>query len=548
MIFRYRSALLATALFALVAATASAADKPPVVKIDTGKVRGKLSTDGQVRIFLGIPYAAPPVGQLRWQPPQPAEKWSGLRDATEFGHRCVQANIYPDMIFRDPGPSEDCLNLNVWTPAKNKHAELPVMVWIFGGGFVAGGTSEPRQDGVYLAHKGVVVVSMNYRLGMFGFFVSPELAAESPEHAAGNYGLMDQTAAMRWVKANIKQFGGDPENVTIFGESAGSFSVSTQMASPLAQGLFAHAIGESGAAFTSRGLSYASLAEREKTDPAFTEQVLGTSDLKALRAMSWQDILQKLEAHHGRMPYHPDIDGWFLPEPVPQIYAEGKQAHVPLLGGWNRDEPSALAIDHPDPPTLESYHQMAEQDFGPLAEDFLKAFPADNEGQMVRSDIAYSGAKFLTFATWQWLEAQVKTGGQPVYRYYFMRPSPTSTFHPAGSGAFHSDEIEYVFGTLDSRPGAHWQPADYQLSNLMQTYWTNFARTGNPNGSSASDVPNWPQYDAEDNWQVMNLDAQSEAKPDAHRDRWLFLKSAWGTAKPQPPPQPPADSAVPPQK
>lgn len=534
MLFRFQSALLMSAFFALVATASSAANKPPVVKTDTGKVRGKLSSDGQVRIFLGIPYAAPPVGQLRWQAPQPAAKWHGVRDATGFGHRCVQGHPFPDMIFRDPGPSEDCLNLNVWTPAKNKRARLPVMVWIFGGGFVAGATSEPRQDGVYLAHKGVVVVSMNYRLGIFGFFVSPELAAESPEHAAGNYGLMDQTAALRWVQKNIRQFGGDPKDVTIFGESAGSFSVSSQMASPLAQGLFAHAIGESGAAFHSHGLAYASLAEREKTDPDFVQQVLGTSDLKALRAMSWQDILEKLQAHHGPAPFHPDVDGWFLPEPVPQIYAQGKQAHIPLLAGWNRDEPSALAIDHPNPPTLESYHQMAEQDFGSRAGDFLKAFPADNEAQMIRSDIAYTGAKFLTFATWQWLEEQVKTGGQPVYRYYFKRPSPTSQFHPPGSGAFHSDEIEYVFGTLDSRPGAHWQPADYQLSNLMQTYWTNFARTGNPNGSGASDVPNWPQYDAGDNWQVMNLNAQSEAKPDEHRDRWLFLQSVWGDKKPQP--------------
>lgn len=531
---RHRSILLVTVLFALASAAASAANKPPLVKTDTGKVRGKLSTDGQVRAFLGIPYAAPPVGPLRWQPPQPAEKWHGVRDASDFGHRCIQTSVFSDMIFRDPGQSEDCLNLNVWTPAKNKHAKLPVMVWIYGGGYVAGATSEPRQDGVYLAHKGVVVVSMNYRLGIFGFFVSPELVAESPQHAAGDYGLMDQTAALRWVQKNIEQFGGDPKNVTIFGESAGSFSVSTQMASPLAQGLFAHAIGESGGAFYSKGLSYAALAKREQTDPDFAQQVLGTSDLKALRAMSWQDIMQKLQAHHGPRPFRPDIDGWFLPESVPQIYAEGKQAHIPVIGGWNRDEPSALAIDKPQPPTLDSYHKMAEQDFGPRADDFLRVFPAENEAQMIRSDIAYSGAKFITYSTWAWLEAQVKTGGQPVYRYYFTRPSPTSQFHPAGSGAFHSDEIEYVFGTLDSRPGAHWQPADYQISNLMQTYWTNFARTGNPNGSGASAAPNWPQYSASGNWQVMNLDVDSGARPDAHRDRWLFLQSAWQNNKSQP--------------
>jgi para-nitrobenzyl esterase len=533
MICRYRFVLVFTALFALVAASAAAAGDSTVVKTDTGSIRGKLSADGQVRIFLGIPYAAPPVGSLRWQPPQPAQKWQGVRDATDFGHRCIQTNVFQDMVFRDPGQSEDCLNLNVWTPAKNQDAKLPVMVWIYGGGYVAGATSEPRQDGVYLAHKGVVVVSMNYRLGIFGFFVSPELVAESPKHAAGNYGLMDQTAALRWVQRNIQQFGGDPRNVTIFGESAGSFSVSTQMASPLAQGLFVHAIGESGGAFYSRGLSYAPLAEREKTDPAFAQQVLGTSDLKQLRAMSWQDIMQKLQAHQGRRPFHPDIDGWFLPESVPQIYAQGKQAHVPLLAGWNHDEPSALAIDTPQPPTLESYRKVAEQEFGPRADEFLKAFPAGTVPQMMESDIALTGARFITFSTWAWLQAQLATGGQPVYRYFFRRPSPPSQFHLEGSGAFHSDEIEYVFGTLDSRPGAHWEPADYKLSDLMQTYWTNFARTGNPNGSGAADLPNWPQYDAGDNRQVMNLDAQSEAKPAEHRDRWLFLQSVWEGNKPQ---------------
>jgi len=501
------------------------------VKIDTGKLQGKLSQDGKVRAFLGIPYAAPPVGPLRWQPPQPAKKWHGVFDATQFGHRCIQTHPFQDMIYRDPGQSEDCLNLNVWTPAKNGHAKLPVMVWIYGGGFTAGATSEPRQDGEHLAEKGVIVVSMNYRLGIFGFFVSPELAAESPEHAAGNYGLMDQTAALRWVQKNIRKFGGDPKNVTVFGESAGSFSVSAQMASPLAQGLFEHAIGESGAAFDNHGLSFAPLAKRETTDPAWAQQVLGTSELKALRAMSADEILEKLQASKIPSPFRPDIDGWFLPQSVAEIFAEGKQAHVPLLAGWNRDEPSALAIDDPEAPTPESFRAMAQEEFGPRADEFLKVFPANTEAQTRRSAIVFNGAKFLTYSTWLWLEAQVKTGDAPVYRYYFERPSPGSEYHPAGSGAFHSDEIEYVFGTLNSRPGAHWQPADYALSDLVQTYWTNFAKTGNPNGEGAAGIPEWPQYDPADQWQTMYLDAQSHAGPDEHRDRWLFLKSVWSQAR-----------------
>lgn len=504
---------------------AAHADDQLKIKTDKGKIQGKVSADGQIRTFLGIPYAAPPVGPLRWKPPQPAAKWSGVRDSTSFGYRCMQTDVFRDMRFRDPGQSEDCLTLNVWTPAKGKHAKLPVMVWIYGGGYVAGATSEPRQDGEHLAHKGVVVVSMNYRLGIFGFFVHPDLAAESPEHAAGNYGLMDQTAALQWVKRNIRAFGGDPGNVTLFGESAGSFSVSAQMASPLAQGLFVHAIGESGAAFYSRGLSFHSLDEREKTDPAYAMAVFGTSDLKALRGMSAEDMMNKMEnattvhAHIG-----PDVDGWFLPEPVPQIYSEGKQAHIPLLAGWNRDEPSALAVNDPQPPTVQSFTQAAQTEFGPRADDFLRVYPAQTDAQAVRSAIDLEGAKFITFSTWEWLEAQAETGDSTVYRYYLERPSPADKFHPAGSGAFHSDDIEYVFGTLDSRLGAVWQPADYQLSDLIQTYWTNFARNGNPNGSGA---PQWPQYNAADGWQVMHLDATSSAGPDQHRGQYQFLQSVW---------------------
>jgi para-nitrobenzyl esterase len=503
------------------------------IRTDKGKVHGKKSDDGQVRIFLGIPYGAPPVGPLRWKPPQPAAKWGEGREATEFGSRCMQPNIYPDMHFRDPGPSEDCLNLNVWTGAKDKNQKLPVMVWIYGGGFTAGATSEPRQDGQYLAHKGVVVVSMNYRLGFFGFFVHPDLAAESSQHAAGNYGLMDQTAALRWVKKNIKAFGGDPNNVTIFGESAGSFSVSAQMASPLAQGLFERAIGESGAAFDSHGLSFSPVAEREKTDPAWAMATFGTSDLKALRALSAGEIMDKLAAAaaartpgspHTRAGDAPDVDGYFLPESVPQIFRENRQARVPLLAGWNRDEPSALAVNTPVAPTVQSFQELAQKDFGERAAEFLKVYPAATDADAVRSAIDYNGAKFLTLATWEWLETQVADGGT-AWRYRFERPAPADKYHPAGSGSFHSDEIEYVFGTLDSRPEAVWQPEDHKLSDLMQTYWTNFARSGDPNGG---DAPKWPQYKGDGGWQVMHLDAESQAGPDDHRDQWLFLQGEWG--------------------
>jgi para-nitrobenzyl esterase len=294
------------------------------VKTGSGIVEGK--EDGAVHAFLGIPYAAPPVGDLRWKPPVAAPKWSGVRKATEFGAHCMQGKVFGDMNFRDAGGSEDCLSLNVWVPAKTSGAKLPVMIWIYGGGFVAGTTSEARQDGTRLAQQGVIVVSMNYRLGVFGFFVHPELAKESGRNAAGNYGLLDQVAALQWVHENIAAFGGDPGNVTIFGESAGSFSVSAQMASPLAKGLFQKAIGESGGAFHSGGLSFEPRSVREEKDVKAVSAKLGVSTLAELRAVPAQKMLDAFAPPQSQgFDFGPDVDGYFLPEPVPAIFAAGKQ-------------------------------------------------------------------------------------------------------------------------------------------------------------------------------------------------------------------------------
>ncbi|HEX4020593.1 MAG TPA: carboxylesterase family protein [Acidobacteriaceae bacterium] len=496
------------------------------VKTDRGKVEGKMSSDGQIREFLGIPYAAPPVGPLRWKPPQPAIKWHGVRAATSFGSRCMQPAVYADMIFRDPGQSEDCLTLNVWTPAQKKNAKLPVMVWIYGGGFTTGGTSEPRQDGEHLAHKGVLIVSMNYRLGIFGFFVHSELAAESPQHATGNYGLMDQTAALQWVQRNIAAFGGDPGNVTIFGESAGSMSVSAQMASPLARGLFAHAIGESGGAFPGPRGSSPPLSVVEKQDEAFAQEAFGNSGLTFLRSVSAAELLKAASTRIAGVKPHfwPNIDGEFLPESAPAIYAEGKQAHVPLLAGWNKDEGTTDVIFEPQKPTVESLTEMANKQFGVQASEFLKAYAASNNEEALRVADDYAGDRFIAYSTWAWLEAQVKTGDSPVYRYHFDLGSPGDPNHPAAIGAFHSDDIEYVFGNLDSRKGAAWRPEDYKLSELMQDYWTNFAKTGDPNGPN---LPEWPTYNAAGGWQAMHLSPNSRAEPDRHRDRYLFLQKVW---------------------
>ena len=504
------------------------------IKTDKGKVEGSLTDDGKVRAFKGIPYAAPPVGNLRWQPPQAAEKWKGVRAAKDFGNHCVQTNPFPDMIFRDPGQSEDCLTLNVWTPAGAKPGSLPVMVWIYGGGFTSGSTSEARQDGQFLAHKNVVVVSMNYRLGIFGFFVHPELTAESPHHASGNYGLLDQAAAIAWVKKNIKAFGGDPKNVTIFGESAGSFSVSAQMASPLSKDLISKAIGESGAAFYSSGLSFEGREEREQRDAKFAETDLHASTLAELRKLSVDDILKAVEAKTTPPPprFGPDVDGWFLPDSVPNIYAAGKQAHVPLLAGWNKDEVRAAVLMANPKVTADTFKAQAKTEFGENADKFLAVYPATNDEEALASAGDFVSDRFIAFSTWRWLEAQVKTGDAPVYRYRFDLGSPGDKFHPAAAGAFHSDDIEYVFGTLDSRQQITVRPEDRKLSDEIQTYWTNFARTGDPNGGgSTPDLPKWPTYNASSGWMVMHLDATSEAKPDTQRDRYLFLDSVWGKPK-----------------
>ncbi len=411
--------------------------------------------------------------------------------------------------------------------AKNaKKAKLPVMVWIFGGGYTEGGTSEARQDGEHLAKKGVVVVSMNYRLGVFGFFALHALAAETPQHSAGNYGLLDQAAAIAWVKKNIANFGGDPDNITIFGESAGSFSVSAQMASPLSKDLIQRAIGESGGALGLSALPFPLLEDAERADEAAATTLFGTMDLASLRGMSAESILaasNKKDAVEGKH-FRPDVDGYFLPESVSAIYAEGKQAHVPLLAGWNRDEAASSVLDAPEKTTQETLKATAQKDFGADAPGFLKTYSATSDEEALRVAEDYAGDRFIAFSTWAWLEAQVKTGQSHVFRYRFDRPSPGDPFHAASSGAFHSDDIEYVFGNLDSRKGAAWSPEDYTLSDLMQTYWTNFARNGNPNGGRA---PVWPEYSASGDWQVMHLDDKPGASPDQHRDRYLFLQD-WG--------------------
>ena len=505
---------LQLAVVALLGAVTLAAGADTLtIRVINGKLHGKLINHDKVRAFQGIPYAAPPVGKLRWKPPQPAAHWKGTLDATKYGHHCAQNHVFDDMIFQDSTSptdtgSENCLTLNVYTPADaTRKSKLPVMFWIHGGGYAGGGSSEPRHDGDFLPLKGVVLITINYRLGVFGFLTLPELSDEQ-DGSSGNYGLMDMVAALRWTQENIAEFGGDPKNVTIFGESAGAFAVSTLMAVPSAQGLFAKAIGESGGALSAGTLAMPTAdAQGLKNEKLLDD--LHVTTLEQLRAVPTEEILavvKKQQVTH----YSPVVDGRFIPEAVVDTYVKGKQAHVPLLAGFNRDEGSFLDKGM----TAEKWKAFAAKRYPDQEEIFLKLYPATNDAVAERSAADYGGDAFIAFATWKWIEFDRKTGDSPVYRYKFDLGAPPSKFHP-DPVAFHSDDIEYVFGTLATRPGAVWRPEDWKLSDQMMTYWTNFAKTGNPNGPG---VPEWPEYGVGD--PVQHLDNPITSRPDENRPRY----------------------------
>ena len=487
------------------------------VKTDKGKVHGKAINAAKVNAFLGIPYAAPPVGALRWKAPQPAARWKGVREAGQYGNRCVQGHPFSDMVFQDDGENEDCLYLNVFAPAISKgKSKLPVMFWIHGGGYRAGAASEPRHNGDFLPLKSVVLITINYRLGVFGFLATSDLAKEAGG-SAGNYGLLDMIAALQWVKTNVANFGGDPGNVTIFGESAGSSAVSTLMASPMARGLFHKAIGESGAAFGGT-LATLSLEERGKRDQSWVES-LGITSLADLRAMPADKLLDAARKP-GTPGFSTVIDGRALTESVPETYAHGRQAHVPLLAGWNRDEGGPIKDI-----TVDKWKQWAADHLHERAEELLRLYPGETDEQASRSSADLAGDTFIAFSTWQWIVAHKKSGESPVYRYHLELAAPPSRFHPAT--AFHSDDIEYVFGTLDTRPGAEWRPEDRKLSEQMMTYWTNFARTGDPNGDG---VPLWPKLGADN--LVQYLDSTITSTPSTVEPRYEFLMQGLPSTRP----------------
>jgi para-nitrobenzyl esterase len=427
--------------------------------------------------------------------------------------------------------AEDCLYLNVWTPAKSPQDMLPVMVWIHGGSNNVGAGSQPDFDGNNLATKGVVAITINYRLDVFGFLAHPELTKESRTNASGNYGLLDQIAALQWVQKNIAAFGGNPKLVTVFGESAGAFDISLLMASPLAKGLFARAIGESGGALTPiRQFGPLPLRIGEESGVKFAES-LGASSIAELRARSAQDMLDaalKTPIFYG----FGIVDGYVVPEHPEKIFAQGKQHDIPLLVGWNADEgtyfAARLAKWGPDQPT---YTDRIRTQFKNQADAVLKLYPPGTSLEEDKASFAaLLGDEFISYGAWAWLERASANASSPTYRYYFTRRPPGApelSVNPlAAPGVYHSAELYYVWNNLQLRNWP-WAPEDRRLADVMSSYWVNFAKSGNPNGEG---LPPWPSYKPGGGGQVMQLGESIGASGEVHRDRYEFFDSHYKKA------------------
>lgn len=518
--------LVAASLGALAPDTLHAAANSPSTRVDlrAGAIEGARSSfqDASLRVFRGIPYAAPPVGELRWKPPQPVTAWAGVRRTTEFGARCMQLPLF-SMQFRSRDMSEDCLFLNVWTPAQTAGEKLPVLVYFHGGGFAAGDGSEPRYDGAALASRGMVTVTVNYRLGLFGFLALPEMVRESAHGAAGNYGMLDQHAALRWVREHIAQFGGDPDKVTIGGESAGSIAVSAHMASPLSRGLFSRAIGESGAAFGPLTLW---TPDDAQTASKLYQRKMEATSLSTLRAMPAEALLAGTgPKEKPEFLFWPSVDGHFLVRSLEATYEAGAQAHVPLLVGSNSHEAPHTMILGPQPPTPQHWRIALKRIFGPYATEVLALYPGNDNDEVSRSATALASDMFISHATRRWVDAHRQTGGAPVYFYYYTHKRPPKRMPEPGQspelGAVHSSEIKYALGTLGLSNRFAWQPEDHTVSRIFSGYVTHFVKTGTPNDPS---LPEWPASRAERDGilrQQIAVDTQTITDSDAPRHSLL---------------------------
>ena len=478
-----------------------------VVQTAQGKVSGMKAPDSTVSVFKGIPFAAPPVGDLRWHAPLPPASWQGTRKATEFAASCMQTKSgerlpWSKEFMTQNQISEDCLYLNIWTPQASAAANLPVIVFIHGGGYSEGSGAIDVYDGAHLAPKGAVVVTINYRLGVFGFLADSELTAESEHHSSGNYGLLDQIEALKWVNKNIAGFGGNPRNITIWGQSAGAFSVAALVASPLAKGLFEQAQADSGIGIAGLPTSSLSAAEAEGVKLLAEHHAASIKELRALPAEALMPDPKAPPA--AALRFAPDVDGWVLPDLPGVMNAKGTDNDVPMITGYNTGDSSLMAFG-PVIDTVEAYRHMAETKYGAMAEDFLKVYPAASADQ-VKSMLALSGQDRNRVSQYMWASQRVKSHHAPVYIYYFDRAIPWPQ-HPE-FGAFHTSEIPYFFENLKvlDRP---WEKVDFALSDEVSSYLVNFAAKGDPN---AAGLTPWPKADLSTP-QTMELGAHSGAIP-----------------------------------
>jgi carboxylesterase type B len=483
------AAALATAP-ALVAAPRAPAFPGPV-HVTGGLVSGAPGRHASLTVFKGIPFAAPPVGDLRWRAPAPVVPWTGVRRADAFSDSCVQTIVtehkpWTYEFMTHNRVSEDCLYLNVWTPAARADERRPVFVYIYGGANTEGSAAVPLYDGEGLASKGLVVVTFNYRLGVLGFFSHAWLDAEAPYHASGNYALLDQIAAVRWVHDNIAAFGGDPARVTIAGQSAGASAVHNLTASPLAKGLFQRAIADSGSSLAT-GRGGRTLASQDEDGARFAA-AKGARSLADLRAMPWQEVVTPVPAPArggrggGSLRFGPIVDGYALPEPVAERFAQGRQNDVPTLTGSNADENGA--VPHPTI-TREDFIRQAQQRYGDRAAEFLKLYPASTDAD-ARAAANASARDQARTSTYLWAMARAKTAKTPVYTYFFAHPLPGPDVEVYG--AFHSSELPYVLNTLD-RADRPFTDVDRTIAATLSSYWVNFVTTGDPNGAG---LRPWP--------------------------------------------------------
>jgi para-nitrobenzyl esterase len=481
-----------------------AQENQPTTDIVGGKIRGTKNSDGSISIYKGIPFAAPPLAELRWKAPQPVQAWKGILDCTKFSASPMQAKPMPFSMWSEefliPAEpiGEDCLYLNVWSGNTSKKTKQPVLVWIYGGGFMSGGSACPIYDGEAFAKEGVVFVSINYRVGVFGFFAHPEL-----KEASGNFGLLDQIAALQWVKKNIAAFGGDPNQVTIAGQSAGSMSVNALVASPLAAGLFNKAIAQSGGNFTRGNASKASMeAEGVKLSTSF-----GVKNLEELKKVDAETLLKKSNGMRG--PY---IDGHVLPEHILDIFQKEKQNKVALLVGWNQDEGLMMGSMK----SAENLQKDFQKQHGSAAGNFMSFYPASTDEEAKQTQLDLSRDQIFGMPGYVWAGFQQQQN-LPVYVYRFTRIVPAEGEYKKYK-AFHTGEVPYAYNNLRfvKRP---WEPADHVLANEMAGYWTNFIKTGNPNNGTSL---KWPLFNTMEK-QTMYFNAPNTVKTMEDGERLEFL-------------------------